>query len=99
MLDILQSQVGWKNKPKSFDWHFPALDAPSETEFADIKKKYAEIDAMYIDRGAIFASEAWQERFGSGEFQYNVKLSKAELDVESDEEENEADDDSEELKP
>ena len=29
---------------------------------------------MYIDRGAISAAEAWQERFGSGEFKYNIQL-------------------------
>ena len=54
---------------------FASLEEPSELEFADIKKKYAEIDSLYIDRGAIDAKTAWQERFGSGEFKYNIKLS------------------------
>ena len=83
LMDIVQNQQDWKNKPESFDWHFPALEEPSEMEFADIKKKYAEIDMMYIDRGAISASEAWQERFGSGEFKYNIQLSSTGDDIEA----------------
>lgn len=74
LLDIIKNQKDWKKKPDNFDWHFPSLEEPSEIEFADIKKKYAEIDMMYIDRGAISAAEAWQERFGSGEFKYNIQL-------------------------
>lgn len=76
LLEILKNQQSWKQKPDSFDWTFPALHAPSEIEFADIKKKYAEIDVMYIDRGAISANQAWQERFGNGEFKYDIQLAK-----------------------
>ena len=74
LLEIMQNQQEWQNKPSSLDWSFPALHSPSEKEYAEIKKNYAEIDMMYIDRGAISASEAWKERFGSGEFKYDIKL-------------------------
>jgi phage-related protein (TIGR01555 family) len=76
LLEILQNQQNWSNKPGSFNWTFPALHNPSEMELAEIKKKYAEIDSMYIDRGGIEASNAWQERFGSGEFQRDIHLKK-----------------------
>ena len=71
---MLKHQQSWKNKPSSLDWTFPALHTPSEKELAEIKKQYAEIDIMYVDRGGISASKAWQERFGQGEFQKDIKL-------------------------
>lgn len=82
LLNIVENQQAWKNKPDSFEWHFPSLEEPSEIEFADIKKKYAEIDMMYVDRGAISAADAWQERFGSGEFKYNIQLDATYNDIE-----------------
>ena len=75
LLEILQNQHSWNNKPATFNWTFPALHNPSELELAEIKKKYAEIDIMYVDRGGIEISEAWQERFGNGEFQRDIQLS------------------------
>jgi phage-related protein (TIGR01555 family) len=75
LLEILQNQHSWNNKPATFNWTFPALHNPSELELAEIKKKYAEIDIMYADRGGIEISEAWQERFGNGEFQIDIQLS------------------------
>ncbi len=76
IIDILKSQKEWRDKPKSYEWEFPSLTAPSEVEWAEIKKKHAEIDAIYIDRGGIDAAEAWQERFGKNNFHINIQLSK-----------------------
>ena len=76
LIDILKNQKSWTKKPTNWEWEFPSLTAPSEGEWADIKKKYAEIDCMYIDRGAIEPSECWQERFGQGSFQTNITLAK-----------------------
>lgn len=80
LIEILKHQQSWKNKPSSFEWEFPSLTAPSELEWADIKKKHAEIDWGYIDRGAIDPVEAWQERFGKGDFHININLSKPTID-------------------
>lgn len=80
LIEILQAQKNWKKKPESLEWEFPSLTEPSESEWADIKKKYAEIDALYIDRGAIDPIEVWQERFGSGVFQSNIQVSKPEIE-------------------
>lgn len=74
LLEIVKNQHSWSQKPGSFNWTFPALHNPSEMELAEIKKKYAEIDATYIDRGGIDASDTWKERFGSGEFQRDICL-------------------------
>jgi phage-related protein (TIGR01555 family) len=86
LIKILENQRNWKNRAKDFNWTFPSLHNPSEIELAEIRRKYAEIDAIYIDRGGISASKAWQERFGSGVFQRDIQLPKAEYD-EADEEE------------
>jgi phage-related protein (TIGR01555 family) len=77
LIEILQNQQAWKKKPSNCDWTFPALHSPSEVELATITKIYSEVDAIYIDRGGISASEAWQARHGQGEFKRDVKLSKA----------------------
>jgi hypothetical protein len=78
LIKILENQQGWKNRAQDFSWTFPSLYNPSEAELAEIRKKYAEIDAIYIDRGGISAGKAWQERFGSGQFQRDIKLAEAE---------------------
>ena len=75
IIEIMKAQKSWKIKPKTFDWEFPSLIATSELDIAKIKKEYATIDCMYIDRGAIDASEAWQQRFGQEKFNYNIQLS------------------------
>lgn len=75
IIELLKHQKIWKNKPKTFDWEFPSLVATSDLETAKIRKEYAEIDWGYIDRGAIDASETWQQRFGQEKFNYNIKLS------------------------
>ena len=80
LLGIVKVQQGWQAKPETYEWEFPALLSPSEIELAEIKKKYAEIDAMYIDRGAIDPSEAWQARFGEGAFNINIQLTPQETD-------------------
>ena len=92
LLKILATQKKWLNKPKNFDWSFPSLTSPSESEWAEIKKKYAEIDAIYIDRGSIDPVESWQERFGQGEFQTNIILSRPTLETLPDEIDSELDD-------
>jgi uncharacterized protein len=85
LIEMLQNQHSWDSKPSTFYWTFPALNNPSELELAEIKKKYAEIDVMYADRGGIDISEAWHERFGTGEFQRDINLRKPEdNDIEED---------------
>ena len=89
LIEILEKQQNWKTKPHDFTWTFPSLHNPSEVELAEIRKKYAEIDAIYIDRGGISASQAWQERFGTGQFQRDIQLAKVDYDDVEEEEENE----------
>lgn len=89
--DVLEPCINWfleilkadkRNSGISkWEWEFPSLTAPNENEWADIKKKYAEIDCMYIDRGAIDPRETWQERYKDGIFNVNIKLSEPEVDV------------------
>ena len=80
-LELIKNQSEWKAKPLNWEWEFPPLTSPSDVELSKIKKEQAEIDCMYIDRGAIDPIECWQERFGQGSFQINIKLSKPENDT------------------
>ncbi|MGI4775357.1 MAG: phage portal protein [Janthinobacterium lividum] len=92
LIEILRNQKEWKTKPLNYEWEFPSLTSPSELEWADIKKTYAAIDWGYIDRGAIDATDVWQERFGKGDFHFNFKLKRPEMiqELEIEEENKEA---------
>jgi hypothetical protein len=57
-------------------WDFKSLLTPSDEELALLKKTYAEIDAMYIDRNAVDAEEVWQARFGDAQFNRDIALKK-----------------------
>jgi len=85
IINLLESQKVWKKKPANFEWSFPSLITPSDLETAQIKEIYSKIDATYIDRAAIDASEAWQQRFGQEKFNINITLSEPKKEeVESD---------------
>ena len=77
-LELMKNQKEWKTKPSNWEWEFKPLTSPTDSELSKIKKEQAEIDCMYIDRAAIDPIECWQERFGKGSFQMNIKLSKPE---------------------
>lgn len=77
LIDIITLQKTWTGKNK-VEWSFTNLVEQTPLDNAELKKKYAEIDCMYIDRGAIDGGEAWQERFGGDEFKEEIKLKKLE---------------------
>lgn len=79
LIKIITLQKTWKGTDK-IEWSFSNLVEQTPLENAELKKKYAEIDCMYIDRGAIDAGETWQERFGGDEFKEDIKLKKLERD-------------------
>jgi phage-related protein (TIGR01555 family) len=83
---FITSQKSWKGDV-NIEWTFASLVEQSPLEDAELKKLYAEIDCMYIDRGAIDAGDTWQARFGSGTFKENIELSKLEQEDLSDIEE------------
>ena len=77
LMNLITLQKTWEGE-KEIEWNFCNLVEQTPLENAELKKKYAEIDAMYIDRGAIDAGEAWQERFGGEEFKEDIQLKKQE---------------------
>jgi hypothetical protein len=80
LIDLISAQQSWKKRTTNLSWEFPSLTAPSELEQAQIRKTYAEIDAVYADRSAIDMAEAYKERFGHGKFHENIKIKTLELD-------------------
>ena len=80
ILNLIVNQQEWKGE-KEIEWSFASLVEQTPLEDAQLKKLYAEIDWGYIDRGAIEAGEAWQERFGKGEFKRDIELKQLEFDV------------------
>lgn len=74
LIDIISAQQTWKNRTANLEWEFPSLTAPSELEQAQIRKIYAEIDAVYADRSAINMADAYKERFGHGKFHENIMI-------------------------
>jgi phage-related protein (TIGR01555 family) len=79
MVNLLVNQAEWEGT-KDIEWSFASLVEHTPLENAQLQKIYAEIDCMYIDRGAIDAGEAWQERFGQGEFRKDITLKVPEVD-------------------
>ena len=73
VVKLVLSQGEWSGD-KDDVWSFASLVEQTPLEISQIKKTYAEIDCMYVDRGAIDAGEAWQERFGQDRFNEDIKL-------------------------
>jgi phage-related protein (TIGR01555 family) len=79
MINLLVNQTEWVGT-KDIEWSFASLVEHTPLENAQLEEIYSKIDWGYIDRGAIDASEAWQERFGQGEFKKNIILKAPKVD-------------------
>lgn len=55
-------------EPANWMVSFPPLWQPTEGEQADIRKKQAETDGIYLDRGALTPEEVAISRWGGGEY-------------------------------
>ncbi len=80
IINLVQNQKNWTNKPANFEFKFPSLYTPNDSELSRIKETYAKIDATYIDRGAVDAGELWEARYRNGMFNPNVSVNKLQGD-------------------
>lgn len=80
LIDILKAQSMWDSgkKPENYDWEFPALKAATEEEMAKIKLTTAQVDQIYMDRGAIDPTYLFELRYADGKFQSNIVIDKDE---------------------
>lgn len=86
IIDIVKSQSMWEGeKPKTYDWKFPALKVPSVEEWANIKHKIAQVDQIYMDRGAVDPKYLFEKRYANGEFQPDIVIDFDEMNKQLDE--------------
>ncbi len=78
LIDILEAQSEWNDKPESFDWTFPSLKTSNEHEVAQNRLMAADMDMKYIDRG-IPAEFLFKKRYSDGGFQTDIFISEEEM--------------------
>lgn len=71
---ILGVQIVWKDRAKSLEYSFPSLWTPSEAEYADIKLKTAQTDAIYFGTQAVDPEYIYQLRHQNGYFRTEIKF-------------------------
>ena len=71
LVDILEAQRVWAEgkRPTNFEWEFPPLKVANELEIAEIKLKNAQVDAIYMDRGAVDPRFMFEKRYEAGSFE------------------------------
>jgi len=80
IVKILEAQKQWSGKrPSSFEWEFPSLKVANEHEVAQIKLNNAQVDAIYMDRGAVDPRFMFEKRYQGGSFQADPFLDPDEI--------------------
>ena len=69
---LIDAQSEWRTRPETMDWQWPSIMQPTDQEWADIKLKNAQADAIYIDRQAVDAEYLFHLRNGEGEYRPDV---------------------------
>jgi uncharacterized protein len=72
LVGLIAAQGEWTSRPDEMDWAWPALQQPTEAEWADVKLKVAQADALYMDRGAADPAYLYHLRYGGAEFRPDV---------------------------
>ena len=67
LVGLIEAQSDWTDRPDEMDWTWPSLYQPTEAEWADVKLKIAQADAVYLDRGAADPEYLYHLRY-SGAF-------------------------------
>lgn len=87
LIDMLEAQSEWVNKPESFNWTFPSLKTSDEHETAKNRLMAAQTDQIYIDRGGVSAEFMFRKRYSNGGFQTDIFISEDEMnEIEGDNE-------------
>jgi phage-related protein (TIGR01555 family) len=72
LVGLIDAQSEWRTRPEALEWHWPCLTTPSDAEWADIKLRNAQADAVYMDRGAIDPEYLYHLRYGAGEYRADI---------------------------
>jgi uncharacterized protein len=78
---ILEAQKLWlaSERPDSYTWEFPPLKVQSEEQILKNRKLAAEVDCMYIDRGAVEAKTMLLLRYKNGFYDPNISIDEEDL--------------------
>jgi phage-related protein (TIGR01555 family) len=79
IIEILENQKNWTTRPSTYEWEFPSLRVPSDEEWANIKYKIAQVDQIYMDRGAVDPKFLFEKRYANGEFKPDIYIDPKEL--------------------
>lgn len=74
VIKLLEAQILWNDKPKSYEWKFPSLKPIDELQLAQIRLLTAQTDAIYLDRGGISNSELYRLRYADGFFNTDIQI-------------------------
>lgn len=69
---LIDAQSEWRTRPETMDWQWPSIMQPTDQEWADIKLRNAQADAIYIDRQAVDAEYLFHLRHGEGDYRPDV---------------------------
>lgn len=74
IVSLIEAQKVWTNgkKPSDYQWEFPPLKVSNEHELAKNKLMTAQMDAIYMDRGAVDPRYLYESRYRDGA--YNTEL-------------------------
>ena len=74
VIKLLEAQILWDDKPKSYEWKFPSLKPIDELQLAQIRLLTAQTDGIYLDRGGISNSELYRLRYADGFFNTDIQI-------------------------
>jgi phage-related protein (TIGR01555 family) len=80
LVDLVEKQSLWTDKPESFDWSFPSLKVSNEHEVVKNRLMTAQMDEIYMNRGAVDPDILYKKRYMDGGFEIDIFFSPEELD-------------------
>jgi uncharacterized protein len=82
LVDLLSAQVMWDSsqRPSNYNWEFPSLKISNENEISKNRLIAAQIDQIYIDRGAVDPQFIFKKRYANGSFETDIFIENNELD-------------------
>lgn len=78
LIDLLEAQSLWVDKPASFKWEFPSLKVSNEHEVIKNRLITAQTDQIYMDRGAVQPEMLFKKRYTEGGFETDIYISEEE---------------------
>lgn len=81
IIKMLDAQVMWEAsmRPKSYAWQFPSLKVANEHELAQNRLLAAQVDQIYMDRGAVDPAFIFKKRYSNGGFDTDIFIEENEF--------------------